>query len=115
MEFLGTKHSVEIFRSLSTIDLNFQERRKWVAPITDSPKPPPNRITLTLPVLNHARNVAFIVAGSNKAEVVKKILEDREKLPSGLVQPQSNGGKLYWMLDSEAASQLKNVKTHTEF
>ncbi|GAV08881.1 hypothetical protein RvY_18507 [Ramazzottius varieornatus] len=91
-----------------------EERRKWVAAITDSPKPPPSRITLTLPVLNHARNVAFIVAGSNKAEAVKKVLEDQEKLPSGMVQPQSNGGKLYWMLDSEAASGLKNTRTHTE-
>jgi len=85
------------------------EKKAWVAAITDSPKPPPARITLTLPVVNHARTVAFVVGGEGKAEVVRNILEENNSgnYPAGLVQPQLNGGKLVWILDGGASSKLK--------
>ncbi|MFO8032219.1 MAG: 6-phosphogluconolactonase, partial [Desulfohalobiaceae bacterium] len=40
-----------------------QEKQKWVAPVYDAPKPPKERITLTLPVINHARQVIFVATG----------------------------------------------------
>lgn len=88
--------------------------RTWVVSITDSPKPPPSRITLTLGVLNHARNVAFVTTGQSKADVLKQILEDDNpnQLPAGMVKPQKAGGKLVWMVDKEAASGLKNTSFH---
>eukprot|EP00276_Gloeochaete_wittrockiana_P016691 CAMPEP_0184344256 /NCGR_PEP_ID=MMETSP1089-20130417/12767_1 /TAXON_ID=38269 ORGANISM="Gloeochaete wittrockiana, Strain SAG46.84" /NCGR_SAMPLE_ID=MMETSP1089 /ASSEMBLY_ACC=CAM_ASM_000445 /LENGTH=252 /DNA_ID=CAMNT_0026674009 /DNA_START=2247 /DNA_END=3005 /DNA_ORIENTATION=+ len=84
-----------------------QETSKLVAPIFDSPKPPPTRVTLTLPVLNHSRTVAFVTTGAGKAPVLKKIFDSDTSpysVPSKLITPFS--GELYWFLDADAASAL---------
>ena len=66
------------------------------------------RITLTPPVINAARTVVFIAAGAGKAAVLKEILEGPfrpDTLPAQIVRPA--GGNQLWMLDREAAAQLK--------
>jgi 6-phosphogluconolactonase len=80
------------------------EQKRWVAAITDSPKPPPSRITLTLPVLNSARFVVFVVTGAAKAEVVSQVLKPGSRYPAGMVDPLE--GQVHWFLDEPAASQL---------
>ncbi len=82
-----------------------QETERWAAPIFDSPKPPPERITLTLPVLNNARQVAFITTGASKADILPQVLKTGSTLPAHLVQPAS--GKLDWFVDETAARYLK--------
>lgn len=65
------------------------------------------RFTMTFPVINNSRNVMFLIKGSDKAEVLKEVLEGEfqpEKLPSQSVQP--GGGDLYWFLDEDAARLL---------
>ncbi|XP_013783150.1 6-phosphogluconolactonase-like [Limulus polyphemus] len=83
-----------------------KEDKKWVAPINDSPKPPPCRVTLTLPVLNNAHCVIFCSTGNSKARTIKRILEGNEAypLPAALVKPRE--GKLHWILDEGAAECL---------
>jgi 6-phosphogluconolactonase len=80
------------------------ETQRWVAPIFDSPKPPPERITLTLPVINHARHVAFVTTGAGKAEVLPEAIGS-PTVPAGMVQPI--GGTLDWFVDEAAAANLK--------
>jgi 6-phosphogluconolactonase len=70
-------------------------------------KPNWNRITLTLPVLNNAAQIIFLVAGRSKAAVLSEILGDRRKkdrYPAGLINPVH--GDLTWLIDQEVAEKL---------
>jgi len=65
------------------------------------------RITLTCPVINHAREVFFLIAGADKADRLKEVFigpKDVERLPSQLIWPAS--GILTLILDKAAAAQL---------
>lgn len=69
-----------------------------------------NRITFTLPVLNAACCVVFLVSGTDKAPALKAVLEDDapgEQYPAKLVRPSN--GKLIWMVDRAAASELSKT------
>ncbi|KAK4273852.1 hypothetical protein QN277_017167 [Acacia crassicarpa] len=83
------------------------ESKKWVTYVKDAPKPPPERITLTLPVINSASNIAMVVTGAGKADAVYTAIEKEEaagpKLPVQMVSPE---GELKWFLDKGAASRL---------
>jgi 6-phosphogluconolactonase len=63
------------------------------------------RITMTLPSLNSATSVLFLVSGADKAEIVKEVLEGPKRYPAQLVQPTH--GQLLWMLDEDAAAKTR--------
>lgn len=70
-----------------------------------------HRITLTAATINNARNVTFLVAGDDKAEALKNVLEGSyqpEVYPSQLIRPRN--GTLLWMVDKAAARLLSEFK-----
>ena len=65
--------------------------------IRDSPKPPPQRVTLTLNALRTARRVIILATGAGKADAVAKA--KRHEVPSGMIA----GAR--WLIDRAAAGQ----------
>jgi 6-phosphogluconolactonase len=99
----GDGHTASLFPETSALEVH----DRWVVanPVL---KLETTRITLTVPVLNAARAVCFLVAGEGKAGPVAEILEgdpDPREYPASLIQPQ---GGPEWMLDRPAASLLGN-------
>jgi len=86
-----------------------RETSAWVAPIEDSPKPPPRRITLTLPVVTHAVRVAFVATGVGKKEIMKEIFEHGNGLPCALVN-EGTGDRCSWFVDNAAVEGVSYPK-----
>jgi 6-phosphogluconolactonase len=64
-----------------------------------------HRITMTLPVINNALRVLFLVSGAGKATILSKVLEGPGgRFPAQLIKPSGDG--LHWLVDREAASSL---------
>jgi len=85
------------------------ETKRWTV-VNFVPKFNTDRVTLTLPVLNRAREVLFLVAGADKARPLAEVLEgppDPARLPSQLIRPAP--GELLWFVDRLAAAQLTTV------
>lgn len=81
-----------------------RETTRLVVPVEDSPKPPPQRITLTLPAIQRSREVWLIVSGRAKAEAVAAAIggADPVAVPAaGAVGREST----LWLLDEEAAAK----------
>ena len=78
-----------------------------VLPISDSPKPPPARVTLTLNYINNSDYLMFFSVGEGKAEMLRKILTEKDlSLPSANVQPKRSDATLLWFIDKPASRLL---------
>ena len=73
-----------------------QEKSCWVIAVeAQHALPPGKRLSVTLPLINHARNIIFFTNGKKKAELAEQIvLEQKENIPASLVKPLN--GKLFW-------------------
>ena len=94
-------HTCSLFPGHALLD----EKNLIVAPISDSPKPPPCRVTLTYPVINNAKACIFVCTGEGKKDIVRQILDEKADYPASRVKP--NNGDLVWILDVGAASAMK--------
>ncbi|MCI0618381.1 6-phosphogluconolactonase, partial [bacterium] len=66
-----------------------------------------HRITFTVPLINHAANVMFLVCGEDKAAALKAVLEgpyDPVVYPSQLIKPE---GELIWFIDQGAGKLME--------
>ncbi len=100
----GDGHTASLFPESESL----AEDSRLVIPVYDK-KLKHNRITMTLPVLNNARHIMFLISGRSKARVLSEIIEDPDKkqhYPAGMIQAVH--GDIRWLVDSEAASLLTN-------
>ena len=91
----------------NTMALEARDRTAISNPV---PKLQTERITLTVPTINNAAAVVFLIAGADKADALAEVLQGSEapmQHPSQLIAPQS--GMLTWLVDSAAAAKLKTV------
>jgi len=88
-----------------------ETHRLVVATVGGTPNVP--RISLTVPVFNHAKHLVWLVSGVDKAAVVRAILagpEQPDELPAEMIRPVR--GSSVWLLDRAAASLLQRSPSH---
>ena len=71
------------------------------------------RVTMTLPLINRAKTILFLVSGTGKADILKKLLNEEGAggiYPAQMVKPQN--GDVYWFVDEEAAASLPDELKH---
>ena len=81
------------------------EKKRRVAFVAGSPKPPPERLTITPPVIEAARSILMLASGKSKAKAVARALAagaDPNEVPASLAARDD----ALWLLDRDAASQL---------
>ncbi|MDY6988630.1 MAG: 6-phosphogluconolactonase [Thermodesulfobacteriota bacterium] len=93
-------HTASLFPGHGALD----ERKMWVVAVKGG-HPNVSRLTMTLPVLNSAREIVFLVSGKGKAAVTKAIFnENSTLLPAQRIQPTK--GRVIWLVDKQASSLL---------
>jgi 6-phosphogluconolactonase len=71
--------------------------------VSDAPKPPPERISLTIPTLNESGQVWFLVSGAEKSNALARSLAGDTSLPAARVAGRE---RTLWLVDQAAASEL---------
>ena len=90
-------HIASLFPGASTLDADPHE---LCLPVEEAPKPPPERITLSLPVLRAARGCTLLATGASKADAVSAMLgEPSRHVPASLLRRE----RLTVIVDDAAA------------
>ncbi|CAM5563526.1 6-phosphogluconolactonase OS=Streptomyces alboniger OX=132473 GN=pgl PE=3 SV=1 [Streptomyces alboniger] len=94
-------HIASLFPELPAV----RETERMVVGVHDAPKPPPVRISLTLPAIRAAREVWLLAAGEDKAEAAATALSATDEVRAPASGAHGRSGTL-WLLDEAAASKL---------
>ena len=97
-------HTASLFPHTTAL----KETQRWVV-VNYVAKFNTDRVTFTAPILNQSVQVAFLIAGADKAPALKQVLEgppNSDEYPSQLIRPLA--GRVLWLLDESAAAQLEN-------
>ena len=87
---------------------SLSETERLVMPVT-VPKPPPDRLTFTPPLLDAARHVLFLATGADKQEALRAVIEgpyNPDEYPAQIVRPPH--GEVMWMVDTAIAAKLQS-------
>ncbi|MDW7680654.1 MAG: 6-phosphogluconolactonase [bacterium] len=95
-------HTASIFPGSDVL-----EDRTNICAVATHPETGQKRITLTLPIINRAKSISFLVTGEDKAEMVAKVLSGNESLPASFVKTDS--GILEWHLDEQAGKLMRLI------
>jgi len=101
-------HTASLFPGHDALD----ERKRWVVAVKGG-NPNVSRLTMTLPVLNRAREIVFLVSGKGKAAVTKAVFDESStRLPAQRIQPTK--GRVIWLVDRQASTLLSKEITHVK-
>ncbi|MEM9415900.1 MAG: 6-phosphogluconolactonase [Planctomycetota bacterium] len=103
----GDAHTASLFPQSPALEVS----DRWIACNDGARVVPPARVTMTYPLINHAREVAVLLVGSGKHATLKQIEAqlasggpDIPELPITGIDPAPYGGELTWFLDYAAAN-----------
>jgi 6-phosphogluconolactonase len=99
-------HTASLFPHSPALDV----ADRWVTVNAGPHVTPPDRVTMTFPMVNAAREAAVLVTGAKKAATIHRVCRqladhgpDPRTLPITGIDPSPQGGELTWFLDPEAA------------
>ena len=95
-------HIASLFPGFEQLDVT----DRLAVPVTGSPKPPPERISLTFPTLNRAQSVWFLVSGDGKADAVARALAEGTDVHDTPAAGVQGTDETIWFLDRDSASGL---------
>jgi 6-phosphogluconolactonase len=107
-------HTLSIFPNHASMELA-QQTDALVIAVHDSPKPPPDRISLSLKALKGVESALVFMSGVGKAPIVAQIADGDTSLPIVVASQTiiNAGGRVTWLIDDDAASLLTKDQNFT--
>lgn len=102
-------HTLSLFPDHPSF-IQARETDELIIPVHDSPKPPPDRISLTLKALRGVKTAVVFMSGEGKAPIISQIASGNHSLPIVAVSQaiERAGGRVIWLIDEAAMSKTSS-------